>query len=157
MLDTTSPKHGDKRLYINYKNGVKRMTGTEFEQKLLRATTEAKQEMNDILEDETHLPSQYIAMGLKAGIMAVEFRTKHKQLDELPIDVVKRYNKAKQVTLKLHPMMNETSVSDFDNGFQLASRALIDVITSNKQLGDKTKLNILERMNDQLTLLGKVD
>ena len=133
------------------------MTGTEFEQKLLRATTEAKQEMNDILEDETHLPSQYIAMGLKAGIMAVEFRTKHKQLDELPIDVVKRYNKAKRVVLQLHPIMDKTSVSDFDNGFQLASRALIDVITSNKQLGDKTKLNILERMNDQLTLLGKVD
>lgn len=157
MLDTTSPRHGDKRLNINYKNGVKRMTGTEFEQKLLRATTEAKREMNDILEDETHLPSQYIAMGLKAGIMAVEFRTKHKQLDELPIDVVKRYNKAKRVVLQLHPIMDKTSVSDFDNGFQLASRALIDVITSNKQLGDKTKLNILERMNDQLTLLGKVD
>ncbi|MDF8372108.1 hypothetical protein [Weissella paramesenteroides] len=43
---------------------------------LLSILTEAKQEMNDILEDETHLPSQYIAMGLKAGIMAVEFRTK---------------------------------------------------------------------------------
>lgn len=157
MLNTTSPRHGDKRLYINYKNGVNTMTGKEFEQKLLCATTEAKREMNDILEDETHLPSQYIAMGLKAGIMAVEFRTKHNQLDELPIDVVKRYNKAKQVTSKLHPMMNETSVSDFDNGFQLASRALIDVITSNKQLSDKTKLNILERMNDQLTVLGKVD
>ena len=57
MLDTTSPKHGDKRLNINYKNGVNIMTGKEFEQKLLRATTEAKQEMNDILEDETHLPS----------------------------------------------------------------------------------------------------
>lgn len=133
------------------------MTGKEFEQKLLRATTEAKQEMNDILEDETHLPSQYIAMGLKAGITAVLFRLKHNQLEELPIDVVKRYNKTKQVTLKLHPMMNETSVSDFDNGFQLASRALIDVITSNKQLSDKTKLNILERINEQLTALGKVD
>ena len=95
MLDTTSPRHGDKRLYINYKNGVNTMTGKEFEQKLLCATTEAKREMNDILEDETHLPSQYIAMGLKAGIMAVEFRTKHNQLDELPIDVVRRYNKAK--------------------------------------------------------------
>ena len=99
------------------------MTGTEFEQKLLRATTEAKQEMNDILEDETHLPSQYIAMGLKAGIMAVEFRTKHKQLDELPIDVVKRYNKAKRVVLQLHPIMDKTSISAFDDGFQLASRA----------------------------------
>lgn len=124
---------------------------------LLSILTEAKQEMNDILEDETHLPSQYIAMGLKAGIMAVLFRLKRNQLEELPIDVVKRYNKAKQVTLKLHPMMNETSVSDFDNGFQLASRALIDVITSNKQLSDKTKLNILDRMNEQLTALGKVD
>ncbi|WP_288573408.1 hypothetical protein [uncultured Weissella sp.] len=124
---------------------------------LLSILTEAKQEMNDILEDETHLPSQYIAMGLKAGITAVLFRLKRNQLEELPIDVVKRYNKAKQVTLKLHPMMNETSVSDFDNGFQLASRALIDVITNDKQLSDKTKLNILDRMNDQLTALGKVD
>ncbi|WP_404975527.1 hypothetical protein NBT14_01985 [Weissella paramesenteroides] len=124
---------------------------------LLSILTEAKQEMNDILEDETHLPSQYIAMGLKAGIMAVEFRTKRNQLEELPIDVVKRYNKAKRVVLQLHPIMDKTSVSDFDNGFQLASRALIDVITNDEQLGDKTKLNILERMNDQLTLLGKVD
>lgn len=124
---------------------------------LLSIITEAKQEMNDILEDETHLPSQYIAMGLKAGIMAVLFRLKRNQLEELPIDVVKRYNKAKQVTLKLHPMMNETSVSDFDNGFQLASRALIDVITNDEQLSDKTKLNILDRMNEQLTVLGKVD
>lgn len=124
---------------------------------LLSILTEAKQEMNDILEDETHLPSQYIAMGLKAGITAVLFRLKRNQLEELPIDMVKRYNKAKQVTLKLHPMMNETSVSDFDNGFQLASRALIDVITNDEQLGDKTKLNILDRMNEQLTALGKVD
>lgn len=113
--------------------------------------------MNDILEDETHLPSQYIAMGLKAGIMAVEFRTKRNQLEELPIDVVKRYNKAKQVVLQLHPIMNETSVSAFDDGFQLASRALINVITNDEQLSNKTKLNILERINEQLTALGKVD
>lgn len=157
MLDTTSPKHGDKRLNINYKNGVNIMTGKEFEQKLLRATTEAKQEMNDILEDETHLPSQYIAMGLKAGIMAVLFRLKRNQLEELPIDVVKRYNKAKRVVLQLHPIMDKTSVSDFDDGFQLASRALIDVITNDEQLDDKTKLNILDRINEQLTALGKVD
>lgn len=124
---------------------------------LLSILTEAKQEMNDILEDETHLPSQYIAMGLKQGITAVLFRLKRNELEELPVDVVKRYNKAKQVTLKLHPMMNETSVSDFDNGFQLASRALIDVITNDEQLSDKTKLNILDRMNEQLTVLGKVD
>lgn len=124
---------------------------------LLSILTEAKQEMNDILEDETHLPSQYIAMGLKAGIMAVEFRTKRNQLEELPIDVVKRYNKAKRVVLQLHPIMNETSVSAFDDGFQLASRAMIDVITNDEQLGDKTKLNILERINEQLTALGKVD
>lgn len=124
---------------------------------LLSILTEAKQEMNDILEDETHLPSQYIAMGLKAGIMAVEFRTKRNQLEELPIDVVKRYNKAKQVVLQLHPIMNETSVSAFDDGFQLASRALINVITNDEQLSNKTKLNILERINEQLTALGKVD
>lgn len=124
---------------------------------LLSILTEAKQEMNDILEDETHLPSQYIAMGLKAGIMAVLFRLKRNQLEELPIDVVKRYNKAKRVVLQLHPIMNETSVSAFDDGFQLASRALIDVITNDEQLSNKTKLNILYRMNEQLTALGKVD
>lgn len=157
MLDTTSPKHGVKRLNINYKNGVNIMNGKEFEQKLLRATTEAKQEMNDILEDETHLPSQYIAIGLKAGIMAVEFRTKHNQLDELPIDVVKRYNKAKQVTLKLHPIMNETSVSDFDNGFQLAVRALSQAVVTSEKLSDNTKLNVLHAFEAQLTALGKVD
>ncbi|MGK4144187.1 hypothetical protein AB0X56_02755 [Weissella paramesenteroides] len=133
------------------------MTEQTLEQKLLRATTEAKQEMNDILEDETHLPSQYIAMGLKAGIMAVLFRLKRNQLEELPIDVVKRYNKAKRVVLQLHPIMNETSVSAFDDGFQLASRALINVITNDEQLSNKTKLNILERINEQLTALGKVD
>lgn len=124
---------------------------------LLSILTESKQEMNDILEDETHLPSQYIAMGLKAGIMAVLFRLKRNQLEELPIDVVKRYNKAKRVILQLHPIMNETSVSAFDDGFQLASRAMIDVITNDGQLSDKTKLNILDRMNEQLTVLGKVD
>ena len=124
---------------------------------LLSILTEAKQEMNDILEDETHLPSQYIAMGLKQGITAVLFRLKRNELEELPVDVVKRYNKAKQVTLKLHPIMNETSVSAFDDGFQLASRALIDVITNDEQLSNKTKLNILDRMNEQLTALGKVD
>ena len=124
---------------------------------LLSILTEAKQEINDILEDETHLPSQYIAMGLKASIMAVLFRLKRNQLEELPIDVVKRYNKAKRVVLQLHPIMNETSVSAFDDGFQLASRALIDVITNDEQLSDKTKLNILDRMNEQLTALGKVD
>lgn len=133
------------------------MTEQTLEQKLLRATTEAKQEMNDILEDETHLPSQYIAMGLKAGIMAVLFRLKRNQLEELPIDVVKRYNKAKRFVLQLHPIMNETSVSAFDDGFQLASRALINVITNDEQLSNKTKLNILERINEQLTALGKVD
>lgn len=133
------------------------MTEQTLEQKLLRATTEAKQEMNDILEDETHLPSQYIAMGLKAGITAVLFRLKRNQLEELPIDVVKRYNKAKRVVLQLHPIMNETSVSAFDDGFQLASRALINVITNDEQLSNKAKLNILERINEQLTALGKVD
>jgi hypothetical protein len=53
--------------------------------------------------------------------------------------------------------MNETGISAFDDGFQLASRALIDVITNDEQLGDKTKLNILDRINEQLTALGKVD
>ncbi|MCT0486343.1 hypothetical protein EFL19_10245 [Weissella paramesenteroides] len=96
-------------------------------------------------------------MGLKAGITAVLFRLKRNQLEELPIDVVKRYNKAKQVTLKLHPMMNETSVSDFNNGFQLAVRALSQAVFTSEKLSDNTKLNVLHEFEAQLTALGKVD
>lgn len=121
---------------------------------LLSILTEAKQEMNDILEDETHLPSQYIAMGLKAGIVAVLFRLKRNQLEELPIDVVKRYNKAKQVVLQLHPIMNETSVSDFDEGFQLATRAIVNAIHDTNEFGNTAKERILRLINDQFTSLG---
>lgn len=124
---------------------------------LLKATNVAKSEMNDILEDETHLPSKYIAIGLKQGVMAVALAVKRNQLDDLAIDVVKRYQKARSVMFQLHPMQDEQSISSFDDGFQLASRALIDVITNDEQLNDKVKLDILRSMDEQLTTLGKVE
>lgn len=54
-------------------------------------------------------------------------------------------------------MMNETSVSDFDNGFQLAVRALSQAVVTSEKLSDNTKLNVLHTFEAQLTALGKVD
>ncbi|MFC6178659.1 hypothetical protein ACFQGR_04570 [Weissella sagaensis] len=133
------------------------MTETEFKQQLLRACNIAKQEMNDVLEDETHLPSQYIALGLKQGVQAVMLMVKHDQLNDLSFDMVKRYKQAKKTMLVLHPMKSTEQSTDFGDGFQLASCALIDVITNDEQLTNNTKLSILQRMNEQLTALGKAE
>ena len=116
---------------------------------------ELEKEFTDIIAEETHLPSKYIAIGVKQGVMAVAFLNKQKRLEDLPAETVKRYKKTRNVMLQLHPMMNETSVSDFDEGFQLATRAIVKAIHDTNEFGNGVKEKVLRVINDQFTALGR--
>lgn len=86
--------------------------------------------------------------------MAVELLNKQNRLEDLPAETVKRYKKTRNVMLQLHPMMNETSISDFDEGFQLATRAIVNAIHDTNEFGNTAKERILRLINDQFTSLG---
>lgn len=45
-------------------------------------------------------------------------------------------------------------VQSFDNGFQLATRAITNAISDSQSLNKETKLHVLQLITDQLEALG---